>query len=88
MLHKHPVFQGNEHGTGDVLWEVLGPNVTRIDYRNVVLPVTEDPEIPYNTIRVPSFTRPADELIDQYIAAFAKVAAHADQLSGALAGAR
>ncbi len=88
MLHKHPVFQGNEHGTGDVLWEVLGPNVRRVDYTSVVLPVTEDPEIPYDTIRVPSFTRPADELIDQYAAAFAKVSAHADKLSGALAGAR
>ena len=30
MLHKHPVFAGNEHGTGDILWEVLGPNVTRV----------------------------------------------------------
>ncbi len=88
MLHKHPVFQGNEHGTGDVLWEVLGPNVTRIDYRDVVLPVTEDPEIPYDSIRVPSFTRPAAELIEQYITAFSKVAAHAEELSGALAEAR
>lgn len=88
MLHKHPVFQGNEHGTGDVLWEVLGPHVTRIDYRNVVLPVTEDPEIPYYSIRVPSFTRPADELIEQYITAFAKVAANAEKLSGALAETR
>ena len=88
MLHKHPVFAGNEHGTGDVLWEVLGPNVTKIDYSSVVLPVTEDPEIPYNSIRLPSFTRPADELIDQYAAAFAKVAAHAGKLSGALVEAR
>ena len=84
MLHKHPVFAGNEHGTGDILWEVLGQNVTRVDYQSVTLPVTEDPEIPYDSIRVPSFTRPADELIDQYAAAFAKVAANADRLSGVL----
>ena len=88
MLHKHPVFAGNEHGTGDILWEVLGPNVTRVDYKSVTLPVTEDPEIPYNSIRLPSFTRPADELIEQYAAAFAKVAANADKLSGALVEAR
>jgi dTDP-4-amino-4,6-dideoxygalactose transaminase len=88
MLHKHPVFQGNEYGTGDVLWETLGPNVTKIEYKNVVLPVTEDPEIPYDSIRVPSFTRPAAELIDQYVAAFEKVAASAGILSGALAEAR
>lgn len=84
MLHKHPVFQGNEHGTGDELWEVLGPNVTRVDYSSVVLPVTEDPEIPHSTIRVPSFTRPADELIEQYVSAFAKIADHKEQLSVAL----
>ena len=64
MLHKHPVFVGNEHGTEDILWEVLGANATKIDYKSVVLPVTEDPEVPYDTIELPSFTRPADDLID------------------------
>lgn len=81
MLHKHPVFAGNEHGTEDILWEVLGPNARRIDYTSVVLPVTEDPEIPYGTIQLPSFTRPADELIDQYVNAFDKIAANAHRLT-------
>ena len=83
MLHKHPVFAGNEHGTEDILWEVLGPNATKIDYKNVVLPVTEDPEVPYDTIELPSFTRPADDLIDQYAKAFDKVATHAQRLTEA-----
>ncbi len=80
MLHKHPVFSGNEHGTQDILWEVLGPNATKIDYASVTLPVTEDPEIPYRTIQLPSFTRPADSLIDQYANAFDKVATHSSGL--------
>ena len=85
MLHKHPIFAGNEYGTEDILWEVLGPNSTKIDYTNVVLPVTEDPEVPYDRIMLPSFTRPADDLIDQYMNAFDKVATHARRL--AVAGA-
>ena len=83
MLHKHPVFAGNEHGTEDILWEVLGPNATKIDYTNVVLPVTEDPEVPYDRIMLPSFTRPADDLIDQYAKAFDKVSTHAGRLAEA-----
>ena len=83
MLHKHPVFSGNEHGTEDILWEVLGPNATKIDYKSVVLPVTEDPEVPYDTIELPSFTRPADDLIDQYANAFDKVSTHARRLAEA-----
>lgn len=83
MLHKHPVFAGNEHGTEDILWEVLGPNATKIDYKSVVLPVTEDSEVPYDTIELPSFTRPADDLIDQYAKAFDKVAANAGRLAEA-----
>lgn len=81
MLHKHPVFAGNEYGTDNILWEVLGPNATKVDYKNVTLPVTEDPEVPYDTIQLPSFTRPADELIDQYVAAFDKIATNADALA-------
>ena len=83
MLHKHPVFAGNEYGTDEILWEVLGPNTTKIDYKDVVLPVTEDPEVPYDTIMLPSFTRPADDLIDQYAKAFDKVAANAHRLAEA-----
>ena len=83
MLHKHPVFAGDEHGTEEILWEVLGPAARRIDYKSLVLPVTEDPEVPCDTIQLPAFTRPADELIDQYAQAFAKVAAHARRLAEA-----
>ena len=83
MLHKHPVFAGDEHGTEEILWEVLGPAVTRIDYKSLTLPVTEDPEVPCDTIQLPAFTRPADELIGQYAQAFAKVAARAGRLAQA-----
>lgn len=81
MLHKHPVFAGNKYGTQDILWEVLGENATKVDYSDVSLPVTEDPEVPYDTIKVPSFTRPAGDLIDQYVAAFDKIATNADALA-------
>ena len=83
MLHKHPVFAGDEHGTEEILWEVLGPAVRRIDYKSLTLPVTEDPEVPCDTIQLPAFTRPAEELIGQYAQAFAKVAAHAGRLAAA-----
>ena len=39
--------------------------------------------MPYDTIQLPAFTRPADELIDQYAQAFRKVAAHAPRLAEA-----
>lgn len=81
MLHKHPVFAGNEHGTEGILREVLGPNAPEIDYTRVTLPVTEDPEVPYDTIQLPSFTRPADELIGQYVRAFEKIGANAERLA-------
>ena len=81
MLHKHPVFAGNEHGTEGILREVLGPNAPEIDYTRVTLPVTEDPEVPYDTIQLPSFTRPADELIGQYVRAFEKIGANARRLA-------
>ena len=83
MLHKHPVFAGDDHGTEEILWEVLGPAAARIDYKGLVLPVTEDPEVPCDTVQLPAFTRPADELIAQYAQAFRKVAAHAGRLAQA-----
>ena len=80
-LHLHPVFAGNEAGTGELLEEVLGPAARRIAAGPGTLPVTEDLEVPYDTLLLPSFTRPAAELIGQYRAAFAKVAAQADELA-------
>ena len=83
ILHKHPVFAGDEHGTEEILWEVLGPAARRIDYKSLTLPVSEDPEVPYDTIQLPAFTRPADELIARYAQAFRKVAANAGRLAEA-----
>jgi len=84
-LHMHPVFAGNESGTGDILQELLGPGAAHMASGPGTLPVTEDPESPDDTLMLPSFTRPADELIAQYVKAFAKVAAQADELADELA---
>ncbi len=80
-LHMHPVFAGNDAGTGEILPELLGPAARNITSGPGTLPVTEDPESPINTLMLPSFTRPADELIAQYVHAFEKVPAQADQLA-------
>ena len=80
-LHMHPVFAGNDAGTGEILPELLGPAAAKITSGAGTLPVTEDPELPYDTLMVPSFSRPADELIAQYGHAFEKVAAQADALA-------
>ncbi|MBM3933226.1 MAG: DegT/DnrJ/EryC1/StrS family aminotransferase [SAR202 cluster bacterium] len=83
-LHMHPVFAGNEHGTGDILWEVLGtPEKDRPKYGKGTLPVTEDMELPYNTVHLPIMTKPADPLIAQYEKAFDKVAMNAKDLAKA-----
>ena len=82
-LHLHPVFAGNAAGADDLLWEALGATVQeRPRYGPGTLPVTEDLEVPHNTLQLPAFTRPADELIGQYATAFRKVAAQADALVG------
>ena len=46
-------------GAGDLLWEALGAAVQeRPRYGPGTLPVTEDLEVPHNTLQLPSFTRP------------------------------
>ena len=80
-LHLHPVFAGNDAGTGEILPELLGPAAAKITSGPGTLPVTEDPELPYDTLMVPLFSRPADELIAQYALAFEKVAVQADALA-------
>ncbi len=81
-LHLHPAFTGNEVGTGELLWEALGPAAHRIDYPGAgSLPVTESPDIPRNTITLPGFRIPADELIEQYRHAFEKIAHNAAALA-------
>ena len=87
MLHKHPVFAGNDHGTEEILWEVLGFSEPRVDYKKVSLPVTEDPELPYDMIQLPSFSRPAGELINEYATAFDKIALNANSLARGSTGA-
>lgn len=79
-LHMHPVFAGNDAGTGDILPELLGSEAKNINSGPGMLPVTEDPESPNDTLMLPSFTRPADELIAQYVQAFEKVADQAAEL--------
>lgn len=81
-LHLHPVFINNTLGTGELLWEALGPAARKIEYMGRgSLPVSEDPELPYDTINIPNFTRPADEIIGQYKKAFAKIFTHADKIA-------
>ena len=79
-LHLHPIFTGNEAGTDDILAEVLGPAANEIVSGPGTLPVTEDPEVPYDTIALPSFTRPAEDLIAHYGHAFRKIALQAGDL--------
>ncbi len=82
-LHLHPVFAGNAAGADDLLWEALGVTVQeRPRYGPGTLPVTEDLDVPHNTLQLPTFARPADELIGQYATAFRKIAAQADALVG------
>ena len=80
-LHLHPVFAGNSEGTGQLLGDLLGPSTATIAAGPGTLPVTEDPELPYDTLALPGFTRPAGEPIDQYATAFAKVAENAAKLA-------
>jgi perosamine synthetase len=82
-LHLHPAFSGDATATGDLLWQVLGPAAQRITYSPNTLPVTEDPEVPYNVVQVPRLTRPAEPLIAMFQRAFAKVAAQASALATA-----
>lgn len=85
-LHMHPVFAGNDAGSGDILPELLGPAARDINSGPGTLPVTEDPESPPSTLMLPGLSRPADELIAQYVHAFEKVAAQAEELASAPSG--
>ena len=85
-LHMHPVFAGNDAGSGDILPELLGPAARDINSGPGTLPVTEDPESPPNTLMLPGLSRPADKLIAQYVHAFEKVAAQAEDLASVPVG--
>ena len=53
-------------------------SVAQVRYGAGTLPVTDDP--PRDRISLPSFPRPTEELLEQYVAAFHKVARQAAQM--------
>ena len=75
-LHTQPLFVERKH------WAFEHPAnaeaAAHVQYGPGTLPVTEDP--PVNRVSLPRFTQPTPELLDQYVAAFRKVAANAGGL--------
>ena len=75
-LHTQPVFLEQAH------WAFQHPanaaSVAGVRYGSGTLPTTDEP--PRNRITLPSFPSPTKALLDQYIAAFHKVARNAGQL--------
>jgi perosamine synthetase len=75
-LHTQPLFVERAH------WAFQHPanaeSVGRARYGAGTLPVTDDP--PRGRISLPAFPRPTKELLDQYVAAFHKVARNAARL--------
>jgi dTDP-4-amino-4,6-dideoxygalactose transaminase len=75
-LHTQPMFVERAH------WAFGHPanaeTLERVRYGLGTLPVTEHP--PTDRISLPNFPRPTPELLDQYVAAFRKVARDAGRL--------
>ena len=75
-MHTQPLFVERAH------WAFQHPanaeSVASTRYGTGTLPVTDNP--PQDRISLPSFPRPTPELLDQYIAAFHKVARNATRL--------
>ena len=76
-LHLHPLFH-----EADVLWEGKPTMIAHTD-RDVrqgpgSLPVAE--AVPERTLRIPWFKKDRPDLIEEYAAAFRKVAEHAGEL--------
>jgi len=75
-LHTQPLFTERAH------WAFHHPanaaSMARVRYGPGTLPVTEHP--PHNWVSIPAFPRAGRDLLDQYIAAFHKVAAQAPAL--------
>jgi perosamine synthetase len=75
-LHTQPMFVERAH------WAFHHPanaeSVARVRYGPGTLPVTDTP--PADRISLPAFPRASRELLDQYVAAFRKVARHAAEL--------
>lgn len=76
-LHVQPVFTDLKH------WAFKHPanaeSVRNVEYGEGQLPVTDDP--PKDRIDLPLLPRPTQELLDQYIEAFRKVAVNAASLA-------
>ena len=75
-LHTQPMFVDRVH------WAFRHPanaeSVAHAHYGQGALPVTDHP--PRDRISLPNYPRPTGELLDQYVAAFHKVARHAAEL--------
>ncbi len=75
-LHAQPLFVERKH------WAFEHPAnaaaAAHVEYGPGTLPITEDP--PVNRVSLPRLTQPTPELLDQYVAAFRKVAANAGEL--------
>ena len=52
--------------------------MSNIEYGEGTLPAAEDPLV--NVVSLPRIPRPTDELLDQYVEAFRKVAVNAGEL--------
>ena len=75
-LHTQPMFVEKAH------WAFEHPanaeTMSNIEYGEGTLPAAEDPLV--NVVSLPRIPRPTDELLDQYVEAFRKVAVNAGEL--------
>ncbi len=77
-LHQQPFYQGAEHYERVTGYRWPYAPIRQITYSDSDFPVTM--RIEKGVIALPTFTQPCRDVIDQYIAAFRKVAANAMQL--------
>lgn len=75
-LHTQPMFVERRHWAFD--HPANAESMRRVRYGPGELPVTESP--PVDRITLPQLPRPTQELLDQYVEAFRKVAVHAGEL--------
>lgn len=79
LLHRQALYQGAEHYERVTGYKWPYAPIRQVDYPDADFPVavgTID-----NLIALPTFTRPCRDLLDQYIAAFHKVAGQVEQLA-------
>jgi perosamine synthetase len=75
-LHTQPIFTERDHPAFH--HPANAESMAHVRYGPGTLPVTEAP--PGNRINLPTFPRADRALLDQYVEAFRKVVAHADEL--------